>query len=86
MTTDAPYFNRFIGNASVPVGLICLGSALARLNVPRSQWKYLPWGAISWPAIGKMIVMPILGILITQGLVHAGVIGEEQRVLRFVCM
>ncbi|KAH8111143.1 auxin efflux carrier [Phellopilus nigrolimitatus] len=76
----------FIGAASVPLGLTCLGSALARLNVPRDQWKDLPIGAITWLAIGKMIIMPVLGVLITQGLVHGGVIGEDQKVLRFVCM
>ncbi|KAI5114880.1 hypothetical protein M0805_005575, partial [Coniferiporia weirii] len=76
----------FIGAASVPLGLICLGSALARLNVPRNQWKDLPLGAIAWLAIGKMILMPILGVLITQGLVYGGIIQAEQKVLRFVCI
>ncbi|KAK0490025.1 auxin efflux carrier [Armillaria luteobubalina] len=40
-------FAEFMGAASVPLGLICLGSALARLDVPRSQWPHLPLGAIS---------------------------------------
>lgn len=76
----------FIGAASVPLGLICLGSALARLNVPRNQWKTLPLGAISWLAIGKIIIMPVLGVLIVEGLVNTGFIPREDKVLRFVCM
>ena len=32
----------FIGAASVPLGLICLGSALARMNIQLSQWRDLP--------------------------------------------
>ncbi|KAL5518362.1 ECM3_1 [Sanghuangporus vaninii] len=78
----------FIGAASVPLGLISLGSALARLQVPHSpaEWRSLPLGAISALAIGKMVVMPIIGVLLTQGLTTAGVIGESDKVLRFVCI
>ncbi|KAF4585216.1 Protein M3 [Pleurotus pulmonarius] len=76
----------FIGAASVPLGLICLGSALARLKIPKNQWRTLPLGAIAWLAIGKLIIMPVLGVLICQGLVSAGLIKEEDKVLRFVCI
>jgi hypothetical protein len=78
----------FIGAASVPLGLICLGSALARLTVPRDRegWRTLPVGAITGFAVGKMIVMPVLGVLIVQGLVKGGVIPREDKVLQFVCM
>ncbi|KAL5534864.1 hypothetical protein ACEPAG_1329 [Sanghuangporus baumii] len=78
----------FIGAASVPMGLISLGSALARLQVPHSpaQWRSLPLGAISALAIGKMVLMPIIGVLLTQGLTSAGVIDESDKVLRFVCI
>ncbi|KAF5377929.1 hypothetical protein D9615_006710 [Tricholomella constricta] len=76
----------FIGAASVPLGLICLGAALARLNVPRDQWRTLPTGAIGMLAVGKIIVTPVLGVGIVRGLVNAGVIGKEDKVLQFVCM
>jgi predicted permease len=76
----------FMGAASVPLGLICLGSALARINVPLNQWRTLPIGAISSLAIGKTIVTPVLGVLITNGLVALGMIPKEDKVLRFVCM
>jgi hypothetical protein len=78
----------FIGAASVPLGLICLGSALARLNIPRDRegWRALPIGAITAIAIGKMMIMPVLGVLLVHGLVQGGVIPREDKVLRFVCM
>ncbi|KAJ8072584.1 Protein M3 [Marasmius tenuissimus] len=79
-------FTQFMGAASVPVGLIGLGSALARLHVPRDQWGTLPLGALFSLAIGKMLVSPVLGVLITQGLIRAGLINSDDKVLIFVCM
>jgi hypothetical protein len=76
----------FIGGASVPMGLITLGSALARLNVPRSQWRSLPLSAIGSLAVGRLLVMPILGVLICQAFTHIGLIDPSNKVLRFVCM
>ncbi|EKM77471.1 hypothetical protein AGABI1DRAFT_108004 [Agaricus bisporus var. burnettii JB137-S8] len=76
----------FIGAASIPIGLICLGSSLARLNVPFAQWRSLPVGAIMALAIGKMIIAPVLGVLISHGLVNAGVIFKDDKVLLFICM
>jgi hypothetical protein len=78
----------FIGAASVPLGLMCLGSALARLSVPRNTegWRALPIGAIAGIAVGKMMIMPVLGVLLVHGLVQGGVIPSEDKVLRFVCM
>ncbi|SJL12404.1 uncharacterized protein ARMOST_15831 [Armillaria ostoyae] len=79
-------FAEFMGAASVPLGLICLGSALARLDVPRSQWPHLPLGAIFSLAIGRMLLMPVLGVLVCGGLANAGVISRDDKVLRFVCI
>jgi hypothetical protein len=76
----------FIGNASVPLGLICLGSALARMRIPRGNYRDLPLGAISSLAIGKLILMPIFGFLVCQGLAHSRIIDPNDKVLRFVCM
>lgn len=76
----------FIGAAAVPLGLICLGSALARLNVPMNRWRTLPLGAIFSLAVAKLIITPVLGVLICEGLTHAGVIDPSDKVLRFVCM
>ncbi|TFK61582.1 hypothetical protein BDN72DRAFT_828151 [Pluteus cervinus] len=127
----------FVGSASVPLGLICLGSALARMRLPkrmgtvevededdektvegvvssrRRWWQCRPWrstaglavpvkqrkrnggewkeqmpiGAIMGLAIGKMLLMPVLGVLLVEGLlVRVGVIPESDKVLRFVCV
>ena len=77
----------FMGAASVPVGLICLGSALARLNLPKKgEWRTLPLSAIGSLAAVKMVIMPVLGVLICQGLTNVGLISRDDKVLRFVCM
>ncbi|KAK0203453.1 auxin efflux carrier [Desarmillaria ectypa] len=79
-------FAEFMGAASVPLGLICLGSALARLNVPRSQWSNIPLGAILSLAVGRMVLMPVLGVLICKGLIHVDFISKDDKVLQFVCI
>ncbi|KAJ3925939.1 MAG: auxin efflux carrier [Lentinula lateritia] len=79
-------FANFMGAASVPIGLICLGSALARLKIPWGEWSSLPVGAIFTLAILKTVVSPVIGVLITIGLTSAGVISKEDKVLQFVCM
>ncbi|KAJ7763194.1 auxin efflux carrier, partial [Mycena maculata] len=76
----------FIGAALVPIGLVCLGSALARLSIPRGAWGSLPSGAILGLAIGKMLVSPVLGVLICKGIVNVNVISKDDKVLQFVCM
>lgn len=76
----------FIGAATVPLGLICLGSALANMKIPRNQWSVLPVGAIVSLSVAKMLFTPVLGVLITNGLVSGGLISRDDRVLRFVCM
>ncbi|KIJ64052.1 hypothetical protein HYDPIDRAFT_112578 [Hydnomerulius pinastri MD-312] len=76
----------FIGAASVPLGLMTLGSALARLQLPGGRWSALPLGAIGSLAIGRMVIMPVLGVLICQGLTNIGMIDANNNVLRFVCI
>ncbi|KAJ7673710.1 auxin efflux carrier transmembrane protein [Mycena polygramma] len=76
----------FIGAASVPMGLVCLGSALARLRIPRGSWDSLPIGAILAFSVGRLLVLPVVGVLICKGLVRAGVISADDKVLQFVCM
>lgn len=80
----------FVGGASIPLGLICLGSALARLELPGvrspTDWARLPLAAISLLALGKMVLVPVLGVLIVDGFVSVGFITREDKVLRFVCV
>ncbi|KAL4063746.1 auxin efflux carrier [Scleroderma yunnanense] len=76
----------FIGAASVPLGLMSLGCALARLQFPRGSWRSFPIAAISALAVAKLMVMPVFGVLICQGLTHVGVIDPGNHVLRFICI
>ncbi|KAF8728396.1 hypothetical protein AX14_006698 [Amanita brunnescens Koide BX004] len=79
--------SQFIGAASVPLGLICLGSALARLPLPRQgEWHSLPLGAIISLAIGKLVIMPVLGTLIVAGMAAHGLIDRQDKVLMLVCL
>ena len=75
----------FLGNASVPLGLVCVGAAFAKLKIPK-RVKDLPLGAISVLAFGRLILQPVVGVFIIRGLVRVGVINEEDKVLRFVVM
>jgi len=74
----------FVGGACIPLGLICLGSALACLSL-RSGGPF-PKGAIATLALGKMVIIPIIGIAITRGFAHVGFVHSDDKVLQFVCM
>jgi predicted permease len=77
----------FIGGSAIPMGLICLGSSLARLNIPkRGEWRKLPLGAIGTLAAGKLLITPVIGVLMCQGLTKVGFIPRDDKNLRFVCM
>ena len=75
----------FLGSASVPLGLICLGAALANLRIPRGI-RELPLGAISALTIGRLVVQPVIAVATVEGLVRAGLIDESNKVLRFAMM
>ncbi|KZO99692.1 hypothetical protein CALVIDRAFT_510589 [Calocera viscosa TUFC12733] len=76
----------FFGNASVPCGLLCLGSAFARMHLPRPIWK-APLGSIISMAVAKMAILPILAVLIVQALTfHTGMLDPNDKVLRFVAI
>ena len=74
----------FVGASCVPIGLICLGSALSCLRV-RSGEPF-PRGAIASLALAKMVVTPLIGIGITRWFAHAGFVNRDDKVLQFVCM
>ncbi|KAF8123861.1 hypothetical protein EV363DRAFT_754988 [Boletus edulis] len=56
----------FIGGASIPLGLMTLGSALARMEIPAGRFRSLPLGAIGALGIARLVIMPVLGVLITH--------------------
>jgi predicted permease len=74
----------FVGAACVPIGLICLGSALTCLRM-RSGEPF-PRGAIVSLALAKMVVTPLIGVGITRWFTHAGFVHRDDKVLQFVCM
>ncbi|KAG2136363.1 auxin efflux carrier [Suillus bovinus] len=76
----------YLGAASSPIGLIILGSAIARMSIPRGRWTALPLRAIVTLAVGKQLIMPVLGVLICEGFTQIGFIHAEDKVLRFVCI
>ncbi|KAG2367635.1 auxin efflux carrier [Suillus spraguei] len=76
----------FLGAANSPIGLIIIGSVLARLSIPRGRWSSLPLGAIATLAICKQLIMPVFGILICKGFIQIGFIDAQDKVLIFVCI
>ncbi|KAI9437187.1 auxin efflux carrier [Lactarius indigo] len=79
-------FTTFIGAASVPIGLVCLGSALARLRVGSDAGGAFPRGAIAALALVRMVLTPILGVAVTRFFTRAGFVDREDKVLQFVCI
>jgi auxin efflux carrier family protein len=75
----------FIGAAMVPLGLVCLGSALACLRV-RSGTEAFPRGAIAALALARMVLTPLIGVGITRWFVRVGFVNRDDKVLQFVCM
>ncbi|SCZ89290.1 BZ3500_MvSof-1268-A1-R1_Chr1-1g01084 [Microbotryum saponariae] len=74
----------FLGNASVPLGLIVLGSALQRMRLPRPISR-LPFASITALAVAKLVILPVFGFFFVQALVrHTNLVREDQVVLRFV--
>ncbi|KAI0276470.1 auxin efflux carrier [Russula aff. rugulosa BPL654] len=74
----------FAGAAYAPMGLLCLGSAIACLQL-RSE-EPLPTGAIAALALAKMVVTPLIGIGITRWFAYLGFIHRDDKVLQFVCI
>ncbi|GAA6003888.1 hypothetical protein JCM10207_006453 [Rhodosporidiobolus poonsookiae] len=76
----------FIGNASVPLGLLVLGSALARMRIPRPISR-LPIASIVTLAIAKLVILPIFGYFFVTALArHTSLIDESDHVLQFTAI
>ena len=74
----------FIGDACVPLGLVCLGSAFASLTL--GSGGPFPKGAVVSFALGKMVLIPIFGIAVTRGFTEIGFVNRDDKVLQFVCL
>lgn len=71
----------YIGNASVPLGLLVLGATSSRLqfnSMPAGFWK-----TVVMITLCRLVVMPIFGVGLTTGLDRAGWYGDNY-LIRFV--
>lgn len=74
----------FLGAASVPLGLLVLGAALARMRLPRPISR-LPLASIFGLAIAKLVILPVIGFLFVHALTfHTSTVPPSNKVLRFV--
>ncbi|GAA5859042.1 hypothetical protein JCM8547_003980 [Rhodosporidiobolus lusitaniae] len=76
----------FVGNASVPLGLLVLGSAIERMRIPRPISK-LPIASIISLAICKLVILPVFGFFFVTALAnHTSLIDKDDRVLQFTAI
>ncbi|PBK63118.1 hypothetical protein ARMSODRAFT_1058287 [Armillaria solidipes] len=75
----------FVGNMNVPMTLILLGASFARMKIPR-PFTEITLPALFWVSFCKLVLLPVIGILLTQELTHRSVVPKEALVERFVAM
>lgn len=76
----------FLGDAAVPSSLIILGSALARIKIPK-PFSRLPLRAMFALAIGKLVIMPIFGVGFIQAItLHSSLVAPSNHVLRYTLL
>ncbi|CDO68782.1 hypothetical protein BN946_scf184989.g48 [Trametes cinnabarina] len=76
---------QFIDTIAVPLALILLGASFARITVPHPLSR-LPIMAMLLVAAAKMIVIPVMGVLMVQVMVHKGLIPQDAKAEKFVAM
>ncbi|EEQ45677.1 conserved hypothetical protein [Candida albicans WO-1] len=74
-------FTSYVGAASVPLGLILLGTTLARLQVKKMPPGF--WKTALLITIARLIIIPIFGVGVTTGFYKGGWYGSDILV-RFV--
>lgn len=67
------------------MALILLGASFARLQIPRPLSR-LPIMAMIAVSLAKMVLLPVIGVLVVQAMVHNGLISREARAEKFVAM
>lgn len=71
----------YLGQASVPLGLLLLGATIARLKVKNMYPGF--WKTATMITLSRLVILPIFGVGLTTGLYKAGWYGDEQ-LIRFV--
>lgn len=75
-------FTGYLANACVPLGLLILGSTLARLKIgemPKGFWQ-TPLAL----SVLRLIILPVIGVLINTRLHRIGWF-DDDKILQFVC-
>ncbi|KAK9470410.1 auxin efflux carrier [Dipodascopsis tothii] len=75
-------FCLFVGNATVPCGLLVLGATIGRLQIRRLPGKYYVFVAIM--TVLKLVVLPIIAVAWCNRLRAVGWIGDDDKMLYFV--
>ncbi|KAF5373741.1 hypothetical protein D9758_000700 [Tetrapyrgos nigripes] len=75
----------FAGAISIPLSLIVLGASFARMAVPRPFSK-LPITAMILVTLVKTVLLPIIGVVMVQGMTSTGFIEKDALAMRFVAM
>lgn len=73
----------FLGAAAVPISLIVLGASIGTMRLPKPLTK-LPFGAIVALAVGKLVIMPLVGYAFVHALIRGGMIQGSDQVLVFL--
>ncbi|KAK6896834.1 Protein ECM3 [Candida tropicalis] len=74
-------FTSYVGAASVPIGLLLLGTTLARLQVDKMPPGF--WKTALLITIARLVILPIFGVGLTTGFYRGGWYGDDFLV-RFV--
>ncbi|KAJ4474504.1 auxin efflux carrier [Lentinula aciculospora] len=75
----------FIGALCVPLSLIILGASFARMSIPK-RLSTLPIPAMILVTLSKEVMVPVIGIFLTQTFVAKGLIPKESLAQRFVAI
>ncbi|PBK90834.1 hypothetical protein ARMGADRAFT_1166792 [Armillaria gallica] len=78
-------YSRICWKHECPINPILLGASFARMKIP-CPFNKMPLPALFWVSSCKLALLPVIGILLTQGLTHRGVVPKEALVERFVAM
>ncbi|KAL0571528.1 Protein M3 [Marasmius crinis-equi] len=76
---------KFVGDITVPMGLILLGASFARMKIPRPLSR-LPIPAMMAASVLKLAILPVIGVFLVQGLVNRGLIPADAKAEKFVAM
>jgi predicted permease len=75
-------FATYLGSASVPLGLLILGSTLSRLAIGEMPKRF--WVTPLFISLFKLVISPIIGVCLVLGFSKANFFKDDD-ILKFVC-